>query len=155
MNPSRAKRHSNSSDEPIDSHSFRPGPKISAYPEEGRAIVGACFEVFKDKGFGFPKAFYCECVDIEFQQRNIPSRTKPSFQLSYKGTPVETRFVPDFLCYGKILVEVISVPEIDDQHRWQMQNHLRAIGSQLGLIANYGEPTGFRFERITYVLPRP
>jgi GxxExxY protein len=36
------------------------------FKEEGYAIVGACFEVYKDKGCGFLEAVYQECLQIEF-----------------------------------------------------------------------------------------
>ena len=36
------------------------------YPEESYAIVGACFNVYKEMGCGFLEAVYQECVELEF-----------------------------------------------------------------------------------------
>ena len=42
------------------------------YPDESYAIVGGCFEVYKDKGCGFLEAVYQECLEIEFEYQHIP-----------------------------------------------------------------------------------
>lgn len=39
------------------------------YEEETYRILGACFEVYKDKGCGFLEAVYQECLNIEFRLR--------------------------------------------------------------------------------------
>ena len=36
------------------------------YREESYAIMGACFEVYKEKGCGFLESVYQECLSIEF-----------------------------------------------------------------------------------------
>ena len=37
------------------------------FKDECYAIVGACFEVYKDKGCGFYEPVYQECLGIEFE----------------------------------------------------------------------------------------
>jgi hypothetical protein len=34
------------------------------YPEESYCIMGACFEVYKEKGCGFLEAVYQECFVV-------------------------------------------------------------------------------------------
>jgi GxxExxY protein len=53
--------------------------------EEAYAIIGACFEVYNDKGSGFLEAVYQECLEIELELRRIPFRAQPELKLSYKG----------------------------------------------------------------------
>jgi hypothetical protein len=36
------------------------------FKEESYRIVGACFDVYRDKGNGFLEAVYQECLAIEF-----------------------------------------------------------------------------------------
>jgi GxxExxY protein len=43
------------------------------YREESYAIMGACFEVYKEKGCGFLEGVYQECVTLEFALRQIPA----------------------------------------------------------------------------------
>ena len=54
------------------------------YKDECHAIMGACFEVYKDKGCGFLEAVYQECLQIEFGLRGIPFRVQAELQLEYK-----------------------------------------------------------------------
>ena len=42
------------------------------YKDECHAIMGACFEVYKDKGCDFLEAVYQECLQIEFGLRWRP-----------------------------------------------------------------------------------
>jgi len=48
------------------------------YKAESYAIIGACFEVYKDKGCGFVEPVYQECLAIEFEHRGIPLLLNPS-----------------------------------------------------------------------------
>lgn len=55
------------------------------YAEESYRIMGACFEVYKEKGCGFLEAVFQECLEIELGSQSIPYRAQPSLQLSYKA----------------------------------------------------------------------
>ena len=57
------------------------------YEQESYAIMGACFEVYKDKGCGFLEAVYQECLDLELSFQAIPFVPQSELQLSYKGAP--------------------------------------------------------------------
>jgi len=37
------------------------------YKDESYAIIGACFEVYRDKGCGFLEPVYHECLEIELE----------------------------------------------------------------------------------------
>ena len=47
------------------------------YQKESYAIIGACFEVYNDKGCGFLEPVYQECLGIEFEYQRIPAIAKP------------------------------------------------------------------------------
>jgi len=53
------------------------------YKKESYAIIGACFEVYNEKGCGFLEPVYRECLAIEFEHQGIPAISKPSLTLSY------------------------------------------------------------------------
>ncbi len=60
--------------------------------------MGACFEVYKDKGSGFLEAVYQECLEIELATRKVHFKPQPQLALAYKGQPLKTKYIPDFLC---------------------------------------------------------
>ncbi|MGD9781643.1 MAG: GxxExxY protein [Kiritimatiellia bacterium] len=124
-------------------------PKI-LFKEESFKIVGACFEVYKEKGFGFLEAVYQECLAIEFKIQGIPFVEQPGLQLDYKGQPLSHAYVPDFLCFGEIIVEIKAVKQLADEHRAQAINYLKATGKRLALLANFGHYPALEYERLLH-----
>ena len=56
------------------------------------AIIGAAMEVHRVMGPGFLEAVYHECLEIEFQIRNIPYSSKPRLKLYYKTKQLEKNY---------------------------------------------------------------
>jgi GxxExxY protein len=118
------------------------------YKEECYRINGACFEVYKDKGCGFLEDVYQECLELEFELQGIPFEAQCPLRLEYKGRPLRKKYIPDFVCLEKIIVEIKAVKTISDEHRAQVHNYLRATGYRLGLIVNFGHYPKVQIERI-------
>jgi GxxExxY protein len=70
------------------------------------AIIGTAMEVHKEMGPGFLEAVYHECLEIEFQIRNIPYISKPRLKLYYKNKLLNKYYEPDFLIYSEIVIEI-------------------------------------------------
>ncbi|MDQ6860664.1 MAG: GxxExxY protein [Verrucomicrobiota bacterium] len=118
------------------------------YKQESFAIVGACFEVYNDKGCGFLEPVYQECLQLEFEHQRIPAIAKPLLTLSYRGRTLQQTYQADFVCYGKIIVELKAVSKLIDEHRAQLLNYLHATGFELGLLVNFGHYPRLEHERI-------
>lgn len=116
--------------------------------EETHAILGACFEVYRDKGCGFVEDVFQECLEIEFTERKIQFESQPQLKLAYKGKTLRKRFVPDFICFGSVIVEIKAVKALDDIHRAQLHNYLKATGIRVGLLVNFGAHPKATYERI-------
>lgn len=115
---------------------------------ESFEIMGACFEVYKEKGSGFVESVYQECLEIELGLRNIPFKAQQELALAYKGRALKSKFKPDFICYDKVVLEIKAVSGLTDEHRAQVQNYLRATGLKLGLLVNFGHYPKVEYERI-------
>jgi GxxExxY protein len=124
------------------------------YENEAYAIMGGCFTVYKDKGCGFLEPVYQECMEIEFEYLKLPAVAKPALALSYRGRPLKQKYVPDFICYGKIVLELKAVSTLVDEHRAQVLNYLHATGLKLGLLVNFGHYPKLEWERIV-ITPKP
>lgn len=118
------------------------------YPDESYAIMGACFEVYNDKGCGFQELVYHECLEIEFGLRKIPFVHEPALSLNYKGTPLKRTYSPDFTCWQKIVVELKTCERLADEHIAQVLNYLNASGCELGLLVNFGHHPKLEYRRI-------
>ena len=118
------------------------------YNQESYVVVGACFEVYNEKGCGFLEPVYHECLAIEFEHQRIPAISKPSLTLSYRGRTLVQTYNPDFICFQKIVLELKTASKLADEHRAQLLNYLNATGFELGLLVNFGQYPGLEYERI-------
>ena len=118
------------------------------YKDESYAIIGACFEVYNDKGSGFLEGVYQECLEIELELRGVPFVPQEQLTLTYKGRTLKKTYQPDFLCFDTIIVEIKAVSELADEHRAQLHNYLKATGRRLGLLVNFGAKGKLQYERI-------
>ncbi|MCU0857774.1 MAG: GxxExxY protein [Pontiellaceae bacterium] len=110
------------------------------YKEESYKIIGASLEVYNEKDFGFHEAVYQECMELESGFQSIPFLPQKELSLECKGHPLEQKYIPDILCFDKIVVELKAVSTLTDEHRGQVLNYLRATGMKLGILINFGNP---------------
>jgi GxxExxY protein len=68
----------------------------------------------------------------------FPSPLFVQFPIEYKGRQVKQSYVPDFVCFGRIIVELKAVRDFAPEHRAQTINYLRATGMRVGLLVNFG-----------------
>jgi GxxExxY protein len=115
---------------------------------ETHALLGACFEVYKEKGCGFLEAVFQECLELELADRKIPFRAQPLLNLEYKQRVLRQTYQPDFLCFGNIILEIKAVAKLADEHRAQVHNYLKATGCRVGLLVNFGHYPLVEHERI-------
>lgn len=118
------------------------------YKEECYQIQGAVFEVYQEMGSGFLEAVYQECLEKEFLRRHIPFARQQALELAYKGEPLKQIYVPDFVCYGKVIIELKALVNTVNGHKAQVMNYLKATGLSLGLLVNFGAYPKATIERI-------
>ena len=117
------------------------------FEAETYGILGACFEVYREKGCGFLEDVYQECLEIEFDIREIPFVCKPPLAIEYKGRPLRRHYEPDFVCFEKVILEIKAAKTIEDSHRAQLINYMRATNTSIGLLVNFGHYPKVQHER--------
>ena len=118
------------------------------HKEESYKIVGAAFKVYNTLGHGFLVAVYQEALEIEFQRQGVPYEREKELKILYDGVELKQTYKADFVCFGKIIVELKAVSALDDAHWSQVYNYLHATGYKLGLLLNFGCPDELEYERI-------
>ena len=108
------------------------------FKEEVYQIIGAAIEVHKILGAGFLEAVYQEALEIEFDLRGIPYHSQPQMPLEFKGRQLKTYYVPDFLCFDKIIVEIKAMKKCGEREV-QIINANKAARKRLGVLVNFGE----------------
>ena len=121
--------------------------KQLVYKDESYRIIGAAFDVHKELGCGFLEAVYQEALSLEFNHKNIPFIEQKQIRITYKGTLLKKNYVADFVCYDKIIVELKALSAINNDHKAQLLNYLKATGFKLGLLINFGT-SSLQYKRI-------
>ena len=115
------------------------------FPEESHKIIGAAMAVHRYFGCGFSEKVYQDAFEVELQKQGIPFRREVQLHAFYNGTELASTFIPDFICYDKIIIEMKAVQEIEDIHRSQAINYAKVSGFPLAILINFGE-SSLKFE---------
>ncbi len=116
--------------------------------EECYQIQGAIFDVYQEMGCGFLEAVYQECLGSELKRREVPFVAQKELNLMYRGQRLKQTYVADFICYGKIIIELKALSSITGVHKAQVLNYLKATGLHLALLVNFGAYPKATIERI-------
>lgn len=106
--------------------------------DEVYAIVGAAMEVSNELGSGFLEAVYQEALEIELRDRGVPFSPQIAIEISYKGHKLAKEYIPDFICYGQVIVEIKAIKELTSLEEAQLLNYLKATGKPVGVLINFG-----------------
>ena len=116
------------------------------YKQETHDIIGAAMSVHRYFGCGFTDKVYQDALEQELLALKIPYVREQPVYATYRNVQLKTQFIPDFICYEKIIVELKSVRELDDTHRSQAINYAKVAGYEVALLINFGS-TSLEFER--------
>lgn len=108
------------------------------YYKECYAIRGAIFAVYNELSSGFTEDVYHEALERELSTRGIPFESQKRVTIQYKGDTLEKNYIPDLVCYGKIIVELKAAKAISPAHQAQLIGYLKATRFRLGLLVNFG-----------------
>jgi len=110
------------------------------FKEESYKLQGALLAVRRKYGRGLKENILDKICEEQFQADKIPYVSKPKIKIfsvdSYKFIGV---YVPDFIIYDKIVLEIKSVPKMPQFFETQLYNYLKCSHYELGYIVNFGE----------------
>lgn len=118
------------------------------YKELSYQIMAAVFEVYNTLGFGFLEKVYERALLKELCLRNIPVEAQKEIKVFYKGEKVGTYFA-DLVVNNEILLELKAVESLNNIHKAQVLNYLKATGFKLGLLINFGRER-VQYERLVF-----
>ncbi len=115
--------------------------------DEVFAVVGAAIEVHKELGNGFLEPVYQESLEIELALRKIPFVAQERLHLFYKGIELRKEYIPDFVCFGEIIVEIKALNILTNIETAQLINYLKATKLRVGLLINFGASGRLEWKR--------
>ena len=101
--------------------------------------VGCAFTVLNTLGAGFLEKVYENALARELREAGLGVVQQPGVKVMYRGSAVGEYFA-DLVVEDLLLVELKAVKALDEAHRAQCVNYLKATGLRLGLLLNFGKP---------------
>ena len=114
------------------------GSNGNARDSQTFAIIGAAIEVHRELGAGFLEPVYHEALKIEFGLQGIPFEHEVALPIEYKGEMLPCSYRADFICYGRVIVELKALPALTTREQSQLINYLKATKYRRGLLINFG-----------------
>jgi GxxExxY protein len=113
-------------------------------------IIGCAFTVLNALGAGFLEKAYENALALEVRTTGLSVVQQCGASVYYHDVMVGEYFI-DLLVEDVPLVELKTVKALDDAHRMQCTNYLKATGPQLCLLLNFGTPR-LEIKRVVYGL---
>jgi len=108
------------------------------YDVDGYALIGACFEVYKELGNGYLEDVYQESLEWELTDRRIPYVAQAKLPIFYKGRQLRKCYEADLIVLDRIIIELKAVKALLPEHEAQLLNYLKATGRKVGYLVNFG-----------------
>jgi GxxExxY protein len=102
-------------------------------------VIGCAFTVLNTLGVGFLEKVYENALAYELRKRRLTVAQQRGVAVTYSGVVVGEYFA-DLLVEDMLLVELKTVKALDEVHRAQCLNYLRATDLHLCLLLNFGKP---------------
>jgi GxxExxY protein len=103
-------------------------------------IIGVCFEVQNELGSGFVESVYQRALLIALREKGMNAKGQEPMKVLFRGHTVG-EFVADVVVENKVIVELKAARELVPENHAQVLNYLKATGTDVGLLVNFGKPT--------------
>jgi len=115
-----------------------------------RQTIGCAFTVLNTLGVGFLEKVYENALALELRAAGLAVAQQFGMRVCYRDVVV-AEYCADLLVEDLLLVELKSVKALDDAHRIQCINYLKASGLHLCLLLNFGR-SRLEIKRVVHCL---
>ncbi len=111
------------------------------FPKESYQIRGACFDLYKQLGFGHKEVIYQRGLEIKLNNRGLTVNREKQIPVKVDGIKVGF-YTPDFVVNNSIMLELKASSILTKQDLSQFWQYLRTTPYKLGFLINFGKPGG-------------
>jgi GxxExxY protein len=102
-------------------------------------VIGCAYKVSNALGCGFLEKVYENALAHELRKAGFRVDQQERVKVFYDGVEVGY-YDADLIVEGKLIIEVKALRTLEDSHKAQCLNYLKATGNRLGLLINFGSP---------------
>ena|ERR1051326_753531 len=102
-------------------------------------VIACALTVGKTLGPGFAEKVYENALSHELLKAGLAATQQRGITVLYDGVVVG-EYACDVLVEEELLIEIKAVRGLEDGHRAQCLNYLKATGLRLCLLINFGTP---------------
>jgi len=102
-------------------------------------IIGCAYKVANELGCGFLEKVYENALAYEIRKLDLKIEQQKQIKVFYDKFEVGF-YETDLLVENVVLVELKTVKNLDDVHKAQCLNYLKATGLKICLLINFGNP---------------
>lgn len=102
-------------------------------------IIGCAYRVSNGLGCGFLEKVYENSLAHEIRRLSLKVEQQKQIKVFYDGVEVGF-YQADLLVEDCVLVELKTVKNLDDVHKAQCLNYLKATELKICLLINFGNP---------------
>ena len=116
------------------------------FPELSYKVIGVAMKVHNELGNGFLEKVYENAMMVMFRKEKINAVQQSSIKVYFQNEIVGN-YIADILIEEKIILELKMVDKINDNHRAQVLNYLKATKLKLAIIINFKNQS-LEYERV-------
>ena len=102
-------------------------------------IIGCAYKTTNELGCGFLEKVYENALAYEIRKLDLKVEQQKQIKVFYDKFEVGF-YETDLLVEDVVLVELKTVKNLDDVHKAQCLNYLKATGLKICLLINFGNP---------------
>ncbi len=106
-------------------------------------IIGLCYDVYNNLGYGFLEKVYENALAIELKQNGYRVEQQKHILVRYHGRVVG-EYYADLVVDKKVILELKAATTIHEKHEAQLLNYLKATHHEVGILFNFGMKPGLK-----------
>ena len=106
-------------------------------------IIKAFFKVYNTLGYGFLEKVYENALVVELNSMGLDTTQQKSIKVYYEDQKVGDYFA-DIIVNEQVIIETKAARCLEESHKAQLINYLKATDKEIGLLLNFGDAPEFK-----------
>ena len=101
-------------------------------------IIHIFYDVYNTLGYGFVENVYQNAMYFALKDAGFECEAQKDIDVFFKGHKVGS-YKADIVVNDLVILELKAVSELNEAHKRQLSNYLKATNVEVGLLLNFGE----------------